>query len=335
MLWQRRLIGPAGQLFPPFSYLNLDANWVASDDPSSAFGSDDLTGRAIPAVGLEYEWPILATLGSSVHTFGPRAQLIARPDEREEGRLPNEDAQSLVFDDTNLFVFDKFTGYDRQEGGTRANLGLVYQGLFPNGASIDALLGQSLHLAGDNPFTVQDHALTGFGSGLETDSSDYIGRVTLNTGTGLALTTRGRFDDRDLSINRGEFNAVGTFGETVASLGYAFIRESPSSGIFDDRQEVNGSASLAVTENWSVLGGVVHDIENTAPVTHSLGLAYDDDCFEIAAVYSETPDRYSDLVTERQVFLRVNLRTLGDSSLTSQLPDAVKAPKPEFGQIGG
>ena len=97
----------------------------------------------MPAVGVEYEWPFLATLGSTVHTFGPQAQLIVRPDEQHRRRLPNEDSQSLIFDDTNLFACDKFSGYDRQEGGTRANLGFVYQGLFPNGASIDALVGQS------------------------------------------------------------------------------------------------------------------------------------------------------------------------------------------------
>jgi LPS-assembly protein len=50
-----------------------------------------------------------------------------------------------------------------------------------------------------------------------------------------------------------------------------------------------------------------------------VGLGYADDCFEISALYSETPDRYSDLVSGRQVFVRINLKTLGDSSLSSDL----------------
>ena len=319
--WQRRLIAPAGQVFTPFTYASLDASWVALEDPVAGLANDEIVGRAIPAVGLDYEWPILATLGGTVHTFGPRAQLIARPDEQHEGELPNEDSQSLVFDDTNLFVRDKFAGYDRQEGGSRANLGLVYQGLFPNGASIDALIGQSFQVAGENSFAVRDNALTGVGSGLETDASDYIGRVTLNTGAGLALTARGRLDDANANINRGEVNAIGTYGRSVGSIGYAFIRDTPAGGIFENREEVNGSASIAVTDHWSVLGGLVYDIENTAPVTHSVGLAYGDECFEISGLYSETPDRYSDLVTGRQVFVRINLRTLGDSSVSSEIDD--------------
>jgi LPS-assembly protein len=143
--------------------------------------------------------------------------------------------------------------------------------------------------------------------------------VTVNTGTGLALTARARLDDEELAVNRAELNAIGTYGKTVASLGYAFIRESPSAGIFEDRQEVSGAASVAVSDTWSILGSLTYDVENKSPVTRTLGLAYADDCFAISAVYSDTPEQYSDLVTGRQVFVRISLRTLGDTNLSSQL----------------
>ena len=122
---------PGGQLITPFTYVQADANWIDADDPTAGIGSDEANGRVMPAVGVEYEWPFLATLGSTVHTFGPKAQLIARPNEWHPGALPNEDSQSLVFDDTSLFEWDKFSGYDRQEGGTRANLGFALSGALP------------------------------------------------------------------------------------------------------------------------------------------------------------------------------------------------------------
>jgi LPS-assembly protein len=308
--WQRRFIAPAGQLITPIAYAQFDGNLVSSEDDDAGLTTDDAVARAMPAVGVDYEWPILALLGSTVHTFGPRAQLIVRPNEQHAGELPNEDAQSLVFDDTNLFEFDKFSGYDRQEGGTRANLGFTYQGLFPNGASIDALVGQSYQIAGDNPFEQQDHALTGVGSGLEGDASDYVTRVTLNSGTGLALNARARLDDNDLSLHRGEFNALGTFDGSVASLGYAFINQVPELGIDEARQEINGATALKVSDNWSVLGSFAYDLAEQATASQSVGLAYGDECLEVSAVFSETADEYSDLPTDRQVFVRFNLRTL-------------------------
>ena len=317
--WRRRMIAPGGQLITPFAYLQADSNWIASDDPVAGLSSNTVLARGMPAVGVEYEWPFLATLGSTVHTFGPKLQLIARPSEAHPGDLPNEDSQSLIFDDTTLFLWDKFSGYDRQEGGVRANAGLVYQGLLPNGATIDALVGQSFQLAGLNSFALQDHALTGVGSGLETDVSDVVARLTVNTGLGIAATGRARFDDDDLAVNSAELSAIGTYRGSTASFGYAYYRTSPAAGIFRRREEVNAAASIEFVDNWSVLGSLVYDLNNNSSVSRSLGLAYSDDCFELSAVYSETTDPYSDLVSDRQIFFRLNLRTLASSTFTSQL----------------
>jgi LPS-assembly protein len=146
-----------------------------------------------------------------------------------------------------------------------------------------------------------------------------VARVTVNTAANVAFTGRARLDEEDFTLNRGELNALGTYGDSVASLGYAYIRESPASGVFDNREEISAAASVAITQDWSALASVIYDIENASEVTRSLGLAYADECFEISAVYSETPDRYSDLVTDRTIFFRVNLRTLGDTAIRSDL----------------
>jgi hypothetical protein len=45
----------------------------------------------------------------------------------------------------------------------------------------------------------------------------------------------------------------------------------------------------------------------------------DDECFAISATYSETTDPYSDLASERQVFVRVSLRTIANGELSRQL----------------
>ncbi len=317
--WKRRFIAPGGQLITPFTYVQADANWIAADDTSAGIGSDEATGRIMPAIGVEYEWPILATLGSSVHTFGPKAQLIVRPDEWHPGALPNEDAQSLVFDDTSLFEWDKFSGYDRQEGGTRANLGLVYQGLFPWGATVDALVGRSFQLAGENSFSLRDAALTGIGSGLESDDSDYVTRVSVNSGRGVGVTARARLDSNDLAFNSTELSLVGAYRGSTASLDYAYLRESPASGVFRRREELTAAASIKFAHDWSVFGSLTFDLRNNSRVAQSLGLTYANDCFTLSATYSETTDPYSDLASERQIFMRISLRTIANSKFSSQI----------------
>src|SRR5690606_31613497 len=141
---------------------------------------------------------------SSSHVVEPMAQVFARPDEPHGDRvgIPNEDAQTMVFDATNLFERDKFSGYDRIEGGVRANVGVRYSGAFANGWSTNALFGQSFHLAGTNPYASPDLVNVGAASGLDTDRSDYVGMVGLSSPTGLSLAAGARFDESNFDLRR-------------------------------------------------------------------------------------------------------------------------------------
>jgi len=89
--------------------------------------------RGMVTAGLEASYPVLVTTASSSHVIEPIAQVFIRPDEQLAGGIPNEDAQSFVFDATSLFQRDKFSGFDRTEGGMRANVGVRYSGSFDNG----------------------------------------------------------------------------------------------------------------------------------------------------------------------------------------------------------
>ena len=62
----------------------------------------------------------------------------------------------MVFDASNLFRVDKFSGYDRVEGGGRANVGVQATTQFDRGGSVNVLFGQSYQLFGLNSFAVAD-----------------------------------------------------------------------------------------------------------------------------------------------------------------------------------
>ena len=311
--WQRTFVATGGHVLTPFAYVKADLNWVASDDAAAGLSSSEFIARAMPAVGGEYRWPFLITGGGVTQTLSPIAQLLIRPDETHIGDLPNEDAHSLVFDDTILFDRDKFSGYDRQEGGVRTNLGISYQARFDNGWRVDSLVGQSIHVAGTNSYSVIDQTRTGSLTGLENDHSDYVGRVTVDNSRGLAMTARGRFDAGDLDLNRGEISATAAYGRSSASGAFTYLRKRPTVGIIEDRREITAAATIALGQNWAASGAIVYDVEKRAQVEHKIGLAYDDECFYLSAEYAQVRDRYSDLVTDQTLFFRVNLRTIGDS----------------------
>jgi LPS-assembly protein len=313
--WQRQFIGPMGQLITPFAYVRADAFSLDPDsiDAQNVLTGDDFAFRAIPAVGVDWSLPVMATTQNSTHVFEPMAQIIARPDSAVDGDIPNEDSQSLVFDDATLFDRDKYSGFDLAESGVRANLGFRYRGTFSNGSSIEGLIGQSFHLAGDNPFAERDVANAGPPSGLETDRSDYVGRVSLDTGVGPRLDFRGRFDEKDFEIQRGEIEATNALGPVTASASYLFLRDYPN----DPEAEtpisvVRAAASVSLLENWRMFGTVAYDIKNEQIASDSIGFAYDDSCVTFSIAYSETREDYSDVVAERQVNFLLSLRTLGE-----------------------
>jgi LPS-assembly protein len=274
--------------------------------------------RFMATAGLELRWPVLFSSTSSSHVLEPMAQVFARPDERYAGTLglPNEDAQSFVFDASSLFERDKFSGYDRIEGGTRANIGFRYSGSYANGWTTNALFGQSYHLAGQNSFAVPDLVNVGAYSGLETDTSDYVGLAGFTSPIGLSASVSGRFDEQSFELRRAEVKTGYSTSLFSVTAKYAFIQAQPLYGFDDDRREISLGASTRIRENWSIFGSGTYDLETNVVVRDSIGFSYDDECFSYTMTLSETRDRDTQAVSQNIGF-NISFRTIGDFGTNS------------------
>ena len=290
--WRRNIIDDVGQVWTPFAYFKADGFFNSPDvnnhlyatngfrDPVQNFirGDEQIVGRAMPAIGLEYRYPFVADAGRwGTHTLTPIGQIIARPNEGHLGRLPNEDAHSLVYDDTNLFSWDKFSGYDRVEGGVRANVGLQYNVVTPSGWTGSALFGQSYQVAGRNSFGGSDLLYTGANSGLDQKSSDYVGRIQVNPHENFSLITRGRFDQRDFSMSGFEAQAVANFKPFLpisTSLTYARYDAQPLQGYPYRREGLRPGAAWQISPNWSVGGSVLFDLDRYLEVRDANALTF-------------------------------------------------------------
>lgn len=313
--WKASTIAPNGAVITTSLSGRGDAMLLDTDDlatPLNPLTSNDNVFRGMPAAMLEIRYPLVASDGFTSHIFEPIAQVIARPDETHIGEFPNEDAQSFVFDTSNLFERDKFSGYDRVEGGTRANLGFRYAASFTNGTSLDVVAGQSFHLAGQNSFAERDLVNAGLDSGLETDRSDYVASADFNTGVGLTVGVAGRFDEHDAEVKRGEARVRYAGPDFSLASSYIFIDEQPKYGLPRDRHEVNGSASVKLTDRIRLFGSASFDIERDELYRRGFGVAYDDSCTSLSVAYHESDDRYTGDSIERTISFRLGLRTIGD-----------------------
>ena len=303
--WRRQFIDGMGQVYTPFAQLRGDIYEINDYVPPGTTMEENggkLRGNAI--AGAEYRYPFIATTGSVAHVFEPIAQIIVRPDSvGDQEDIPNEDALSLVFDDTILFQIDKFSGYDRIETGTRANVGVRYTAQLNSGAYARAVFGESFQLAGRNEFDEQ--------SGLGTDRSDYVGGLYLQATSNLAFSAQTRFDHDTLDIERTDLGSWAKYGPVEVAVNYADVVWQPGLADGEPREEVLTTGALALTDVWSLLGKIRYDIDQEISITQALGLQYADDCFRLSVVYQETNIRDRDIEPEQRILVKFALKYLG------------------------
>ena len=318
MTWRRSITDQFGQVFTPFASVRADAGAIdIKNDPAVAnfmsTGDSDLV-RAMPTVGLEYRYPFINVQSWGTQTVEPIAQVIVRPNEQQIGRWPTEDAQSLVFDDSNLFRVDKFSGWDRVEGGGRANYGLQYTAQFNRAGSINALFGQSYSLFGQNSFAFGGTTNTGLDSGLDTTRSDYVARLSYQPNNIYMFTSRFRFDNDTFNPQRIELEARANFDRWSGSLLYGDYAAQPALGILDRQQGILGTGQVKLDANWVLLGGARYDINAGKFDQTRVGVGYVDDCLILGLNYITNYTYSGNVQANHTIMLQISLRTLGGTS---------------------
>jgi LPS-assembly protein len=347
--WQRKYIDPIGEVWTPFVFARLDGETTQLNDTQTftfvngaitdsisnssqpaffAGQQSETTMRAMPGVGLEYRYPFVSSSPLGRQVIEPIAQLIIRPNEYLPKLQPNEDAQSLVFDDTNLFEWNKYSGYDRIEGGGRANYGLQYTADFANGGHANVVGGESIQLFGNNSFEMADASNTGLESGLDKKYSNFVARETVapfsNT---LSFTSKQQFDSTTFGLTRLDAIASLNFKGLTTSVDYARYDAQPELGWLYKREGVVTSATYKFLDHWNINGSLILDMSRYLydlpgqstprldPTAFGIGFGYDDECTSLKVNYQYSiadPIAATPFQRDQTLLVQLTLRTLGE-----------------------
>jgi len=351
--WSRQYTDPIGQVWKPFAFERLSgaAASLADEDKTyvSASGTALIPNSAQPAffagqssgagavamagVGLEYRYPFVSHSWLGDQVFEPIGQLIVRPNETLPRMAINEDAQSLVFDDTTLFNWSKYSGFDRVEGGTRANYGFQYTDNLPSGGHVNVVAGQSVQIAGQNSYTLLDSANTGVESGLDKRWSNFVAGETLQlTSAPLTFGLKQQIDPRTGGFARADAIIGGKWAGFEGSIDYARYAAQPLLGYPFPREGLIARASYKFDNGVIASGGVTFDMSRRyydpsygSPLyatQYNVGLAYMANyCTTLKVAYnstlsvpiSTTPGVPAAPALRDQTFLfELDFRTLGD-----------------------
>jgi len=339
--WRASFTDSIGEVWTPFASVRADVASLSITSQQGVTnylpaGNSDLL-RAMPTVGLEYRYPFISVQSWGTQTIEPIAQIIARPNETQIGRWPNEDAQSFTFDDANLFSVDKFSGWDRVEGGGRANVGVQYTAQFNQGGSLNALFGQSYQLFGKNSYAQPDVVNTGLDSGLDSTVSDYVARLQFQPNKTYVFTSRYRFDHDTMALQRLELEARAIYDRWSFAVTYGDYAAQPALGVLTRQQGLLGSASYKLDANWVTYGNALYDLDAGKFSQAGLGIGYVDDCFTMSLNYvygysydvpgggapvnpltPPTPPKVANAI-----MFQIGLRTLGETALSQSVTSPI------------
>ncbi len=171
--WERQLVSSTGFLTNFSALARMDGYWAdnvpeTNTENNALVFSDIFKIRQFAQGSAAVRYPFGRHGDSYLQILEPIAVVSAAPQLSNQS-LPNEDSLDVEFDETNLFLPNRFTGIDRLEGGIRAAYGLRHALVGDNGARIEMLGGQVYRLERDENFPED--------SGLQKQLSDFVGRL--------------------------------------------------------------------------------------------------------------------------------------------------------------
>ncbi len=179
--WQRQWQLSNGLLLGARS--QIDAVYYALSDNYTGFAGTS-ANRMTPTISADIRWPLSKMTGTATHMIEPIMQLVWNRD--NQTTTPNEDSVQVEFDESNLFSTNRFPGFDRQELGFRANVGVNYTRYDPSGWNFGATAGRI--------FREKDLGQFSTGSGLAGKNSDWVSAFSLSFPNNFEMTTATLFN---------------------------------------------------------------------------------------------------------------------------------------------
>ena len=194
---------------------------------------------------------------------------------------------------------------------------MQYTAQVNRGGFLNVLFGQSYHLFGTNSFAVGDSTNTGLNTGLETDRSDYVARVSYQPDRILTFSTRYRFDENNFSVRRFELEGRANFDRWSLQALYGNYDKQPELGFLERREGILGGASVKLTPNWVLHGAARYDLDSDRFDQTRIGIGYVDDCLILALNYITSYDYSADVQVDHRVLLQLSLRTIAGTSFST------------------
>jgi LPS-assembly protein len=302
--WQRPFYSRFGEIYT--LSLNLRGDGYSTKNVFDPQGqrANDLAGRVLPEMTLEWRLPFVRSLGMVRQMVEPLGSITLAPYGGNPSGIPNEDSTAVEFDEASLLKPNRFAGLDRVESGPRAMAG-VRMGLYgQKGGASTFTFGQIFRLKPDPQFGSQ--------TGLSGTRSDYVGRIDILPNEYVDLSHRFRLNSSTMEFEQNEVRAIVGPRVLKFDIGYVQVKGDPSDINLPDRNELYTATRAQLTDNWALTASMRRDLRDGGRTISTGGaLVYQDECIELGLLFNRrfTSDR--DIKPSTSVNFTVRLLNLG------------------------
>ncbi len=311
--WNLPYTSPYGEKYRLVASVKSDLYYINKylNDEGEEFSG--ATGRIFPQLGLEWRLPFVKNTQTTSQILEPIIVAAVSPNnDNNPEKIPNTDSRDVEITDVNIFDLDRYSGYDRNDTGSRVSYGLNWSFYGKKWGRSSLLLAQTYEFDKDNDlFNTSDE---------NSHFSDYVGRMYAAPNEYFDINYRFKIDKEDFGINYSELSS--SLGTDMLRLYVSYIL-FPEQDYYEElkelypdyfdsrREEIYLSLSSKVTRNWSVDVFTRQDMVNNETISNGGGFAYEDECsrvaFHIEKEYSDDPDSENDF----NLYLSFYLKTLG------------------------
>ncbi|MBE6453528.1 MAG: LPS-assembly protein LptD [Alphaproteobacteria bacterium] len=305
--WNLPYTSPYGEKYRLVASVKSDLYYISQYRNDNNENYTGTTGRIFPQLGLEWRLPFIKNTENTSQIIEPIIVAAVAPNQDNKiDKIPNEDSEDTTVTDVNIFDLDRYSGYDRNDVGSRISYGLNWSFYDKDWGRSAALIAQSYEFdKEENLFNQPDE---------QNHFSDYVGRIYAQPNEHFSLNYRFRLDKNSYSINYSELSTYMGNDTLWMSTSYIFFPETTENAAYEDyrRKEIYTSVGSKITRNWAVKFYTRHDLENKEAISHGGGIIYEDECsrfsFNAEKEYSDDPEDETD---DLSFYFTFYLKTIG------------------------
>ncbi|MBP5160909.1 MAG: LPS export ABC transporter permease LptF [Alphaproteobacteria bacterium] len=266
-----------------------------------ARNDDTQASRLYSNISAKLRYPWMQSGDNYSQVLEPIVMGVFAPNTKTRRVIPNEDSVDFELDDANLFLPNRYAGFDRVETGSRVNYGMQWSYFGPDSLSISAMVGQSYRIReGEKPPR---------NSGLDNYFSSYVGRVYVDY-KDVRLTYRFRFNQDNFTQERSSLGL--SVGRDPLRVSVEYLYQPSSAFEREKMEEITVAVVSKLTQDWSMFGRYQYNFANGgSPIKAEGGLQYENECLILAFTGEKEFTKDSDYKGDTSFFFRVFLKTLG------------------------